>query len=111
MFFPAILRGVRKRCPRCGVGKLFERRYTLRQRCSECDLQYERRDGDTWAFMYVSTALITGPIVTLMLMIRPPSMLIGRIFIFAVAAAALLASLPNRKGIAVALEYLIRRKT
>jgi uncharacterized protein (DUF983 family) len=61
--------------------------------------------------MYVSTAFITGTIVAMMLMIRPPSLWVGRVFIFAVAVSALLVSLPNRKGIAVALEYLVRRRT
>ena len=82
----------------------------MAERCSACGLVFERRDGDTWAFMYVSTALITGLIVAVMLMVRPPSMWIGRVFIVVVAVIALLVSLPHRKGVAVAIDYLIHRK-
>jgi len=108
---PALVRGVRKRCPQCGEGKLFERWYTLRRHCAACDLEYEPRDGDTWAFMYISTAFVTGSIVCAMLMFKPPTMFVGRVLILAVAVAALLASLPHRKGVAVAIDFLVRRKT
>ncbi len=40
-----LLRGAAKRCPRCGERRLFERWFTLVQRCPTCNLALERSDG------------------------------------------------------------------
>ena len=41
----ALVRGLVKRCPRCGQGRLFTRWFTLTRRCPRCDLALERSDG------------------------------------------------------------------
>src|ERR1044071_8255668 len=55
-----VRRGLAKRCPRCGDGPIFRRWYTLHHQCSACQLPFESSEGDTWAFMYLSTAFMTG---------------------------------------------------
>jgi uncharacterized protein (DUF983 family) len=40
-----ISRGLRKRCPRCGAGNLFESRFTMRERCGRCVLKLEREEA------------------------------------------------------------------
>jgi uncharacterized protein (DUF983 family) len=43
---PAMLgRGLTRRCPRCGQGKLFPRWFTMLPRCPRCDLDFERGEG------------------------------------------------------------------
>ena len=36
-----IFRGARRRCPRCGSGKVFDSWFKMRERCPACDLQFE----------------------------------------------------------------------
>ena len=38
-------RGMTKRCPRCGGGKLFDSWYQLKPRCPRCGLKFERESG------------------------------------------------------------------
>jgi|CXWL01.1.fsa_nt_gi uncharacterized protein (DUF983 family) len=105
-YFPALLRGLRQRCPRCGVGRLFERWQTLRENCPECGLSFEPGQGDTWAFMYLSTAFLTGLILIGMLLVVPTRQWVGRFIVGAAAILAILGTLPRRKGLSVAVDYL-----
>jgi uncharacterized protein (DUF983 family) len=38
-------RGLTKRCPWCGQGKLFRRWLSLKGRCPRCNLRFEREEG------------------------------------------------------------------
>jgi uncharacterized protein (DUF983 family) len=40
-----VLRGLARRCPRCGQGKLFKRWLTFPKTCPRCGLQFEREEG------------------------------------------------------------------
>ncbi len=40
-----VLRGLGRRCPRCGEPRIFERRFTLKPRCPTCDLRFEKEEG------------------------------------------------------------------
>jgi uncharacterized protein (DUF983 family) len=53
---------LRHRCPRCRVGKIFQRSIFLgfpkmQERCSVCHLRYEREPGYFLGAMYISYAL------------------------------------------------------
>ncbi len=104
-----LLRGICKRCPRCGQGPLFRKWYTLFDRCPECDLEYQPRDGDNWGFMYLGTAFVTGILAVGILLLTPPNLWIGRVVLLVAAVVALGGTLPNRKGFAIAFDYVIRR--
>lgn len=106
----AVLRGLRKRCPRCGRGPLFRGWNRLLDGCPVCGLLYERHAGNTWFFMYMTTAGLTGVLVVIMFLLRPAVIWIGQVAVFAAAVLAIVLSLPHRKGIAVALDYLIERR-
>lgn len=106
-----MVRGLRKRCPRCGEGRLFARWYTLHDRCASCRLAYDAADGDTWAFMYASTAFLTGVIIVAMLLTTPPQVWAARLLVFPIAMVVVVGSLPFRKGLAIAFEFLIERRT
>jgi uncharacterized protein (DUF983 family) len=109
-FSQALLRGLRGRCPRCGQAPLFAGWNRLHERCPVCGLAFERRSGDTWFFMYMSTAGLTGSLVVIMFLIHPRVLWIGQVAVALAAIAVIGLSLPYRKGIAVALDYLIERE-
>jgi uncharacterized protein (DUF983 family) len=43
--FRVLVRGLRKRCPRCGERNIFETFFRLKPRCPVCDLRFEREEG------------------------------------------------------------------
>lgn len=105
--FQALSRGLRLRCPRCGQGHLFASWNHLLETCPVCGLEFERRLGDTWFFMYMSTAGLSGALVVAMFLIRPRVVWVGQAVVCLAAVAIIGLSLPYRKGIAVALDYWI----
>lgn len=107
--FQVLLRGLRRRCPRCGEGPLFAGWNRLHESCQVCGLAFEKRSGDIWFFMYMTTAGLTGLLVVTMFLIRPRVLWIGQLLVGLAAVAIIGLSLPVRKGIAVALDYLLER--
>jgi uncharacterized protein (DUF983 family) len=53
-----VWRGLRLRCPRCGVGKLFQHGYTMYESCGACGWVFEREEG------YWTGALAVNLVVT-----------------------------------------------
>lgn len=107
----ALGRGLRGRCPRCGVGRLFHGWNRLRDDCAVCHLRFEPHSGDTWFFMYMTTAGLTGVFVVVMFLVRPRVVWAGQLAVLAAAFVVIGLSLPLRKGLAVALDYLVERRT
>ena len=60
--------------------------------------------------MYMSTAGLTGLLVVTMFLLRPRVLWIGQLLVCLAAVALIGLSLPYRKGIAVALDYLLERE-
>ena len=58
----ALRRGLRKRCPHCGEGRLFSRWHQL-ERCSVCGLVFVPNPGDTWAFTIFGDRLPVAAII------------------------------------------------
>ena len=54
---PAIQRCLRRRCPRCGAGGLFQSAFRLREACAECGLVYRVEQGAMTGQMYLSAAV------------------------------------------------------
>jgi len=48
--------GVRLSCPRCGVGRLYEKPFKMHGNCSHCDLKFEREQGYFIGAMYINYA-------------------------------------------------------
>lgn len=104
-------RGWKRRCPRCGEGPLFRRGINAYDRCSNCDLLYQPDRGDTWLFMIITDRL---PIFLGIVMVYfgfHPSTLPAIIGFFALIALPLLATIRERQGLALALEYYVRTRT
>jgi len=57
--------------------------------------------------MYVSTAALTGVVVVLMILVRPSNLAAGRAVVAVIALGLIVASLPARKGMAVAINYIV----
>jgi uncharacterized protein (DUF983 family) len=104
----ALRRGLRRRCPGCGEGQLFRRGLKTYERCSECNLLYQRDYGDTLMFMIITDRIpILFGIAFLYFGIHPTGWLSTALF-FGALSVPLLATLRERQGLAIALDYLLR---
>lgn len=102
-------RGARRRCPHCGLGPLFVRWITLHERCEVCGLRFLRNQGDTWLYWIVMDRIpiAVGLILIVFFGLHTPTWPQALLF-FAAMVAPLVATMPQRQGIAVALNYLSR---
>jgi uncharacterized protein (DUF983 family) len=103
----ALRRGLARKCPHCGRGRLFAGRTHL-QRCEVCGLEYERNPGDTWAFTIIGDRLPIGIMIALLYFTLGRSYPILGMAAFAVMTIALFWTAPNRWGVGIALHYLSR---
>ena len=103
----ALRRGLRKRCPHCGQGRLFTG-WKFIERCSVCGLVFARNPGDTWAFTIFGDRLPLGAMIAVIYfgVIRSHRAL-GVTMLIAFAALAVWTT-PNRWGVGIALHYLSR---
>lgn len=60
---------VRLKCPRCGEGELFGKVgfFEMQERCSNCDLKYEKESGFFYGAMYISYGLNVATFVVALL--------------------------------------------
>jgi len=63
-----LLRGLVRRCPRCGERKVFASRFKLKERCPRCALLFEREEG-FWLGAYVINFGVGEGMVALLLMV------------------------------------------
>ena len=102
----AIGRGLRLRCPVCGVGRLFASFWRMREACPQCGVSYGREAGFWLGSMdinlTISLLLILGSLLFL------PELDLERELIVLGAAALLLPALLFRwvRGVWMALMYL-----
>ena len=109
-FRTAIWRGFRRRCPRCGVGALFARWFALEKHCSHCDLLYEEKPGDTWAFWLIGDRIFLGIlIIAIFLVFRSANWAVALVFLVA-TGVPLVWTMPHRMGVCVALDFLLRER-
>ena len=92
------------------MGRLFLGWNRLRDACPVCGLAFEPGSGDTWFFMYMTTAGLTGTLIVAMFLIRPRVVWIGQVAVLLAAFVLIGLTLPLRKGLAVALDYLVERR-
>ena len=109
MIRQALMRGWRRRCPRCGEGELFRRRLEINSACSACGLQFQPNEGDTLMFMMLTDRIpiLIGVILVYFLGFRSNSVAITLAFLAAMTVP-LIATLRNRQGLALAMVYLSR---
>jgi len=103
----ALGRGVRKRCPHCGEGRLFSG-WSFFPSCPVCGLVFARNPGDTWAFTIMGDRLpLAGMIVVIYFGVIRSHPVTGVTLLIAFAALGLWTT-PNRWGLSIALHYLSR---
>ncbi len=105
-----LLRGLRRRCPHCGQGRLFVKRLELYERCAVCGIRFEFKRGDTWGFWILLDRLLIGvPILIFFISLMPPG---SKVFYYWAAAivVVVLGTAQHRYGLCVALDYFSRRR-
>jgi uncharacterized protein (DUF983 family) len=112
--FRVLIRGVRKRCPRCGERRIFDGFFTLKTRCPACDLRFEKEEGGFlgamalnyavaiafWLVVMIIGVALTVPVVPVAPLL---AMSIG------VLAAVPVWFYPRSKALWAAIEYLVAR--
>ena len=104
----ALRRGVSRRCPHCGEGRLFSGWAHHLERCSVCGLVFERNPGDTWAFTIIGDRLpVAAMIVVIYFGVLRSHRVLGITMLIALAGLVIWTA-PNRWGASIALHYLSR---
>lgn len=109
-----LVRGLRKRCPRCGYRRIFDGFFRLKARCPSCDLRFEKEEGGflgamalnyTVAIGFWLVVLVVGIALTVPVVPVAPilAMSIG------VLAAVPVWFYPRSKTLWAAIEYLVAR--
>ena len=104
---PALWRGWRCRCPRCGDGRLFDGLVKVRAECDVCGLDYSpQRADDGPAYI---TILVVGHIMGFILHLAfvwfEPTPLVLATSLSAIAIALSLYLLPRFKGGLIAFQW------
>jgi uncharacterized protein (DUF983 family) len=97
-----------RRCPHCGVGRLFSGWSTHLERCATCGLVYERNPGDTWAFTILGDRLPVAATIAIIYFGVVRSHRIIGFTLLALFGVLLVWTAPNRWGVGIALHYLSR---
>jgi len=48
--------GLRLRCPRCGIGRLYDKPFRMNEHCADCGLKFEREQGYFVGAIYINYA-------------------------------------------------------
>ena len=110
----ALWRGLRRRCPRCGHGRLFRRYFELVPRCPGCGLRFEREEGywagalivNIAAVMLAFFAVFVGGMILFWPDVRWGWLLFATV---AVNGIVPIAFYPHSKTIWMALDVLMHR--
>jgi uncharacterized protein (DUF983 family) len=106
--FALIRRGFAKRCPHCGKGPLFEKWFTLHSACPDCGYRFERSAGDTWGFWIIGDRILIAAVIAALYFGFTPETWWGRGLFLLSVVIPLVWTMPNRKGVGIALDYLSR---
>ena len=112
----AFARGLTRRCPRCGSGRLFRRWLKIRERCPRCGLRLEREEGGFLGAMTIKYAVTTLAWIALLvvwLIVDLPGL---RVVPLAVTSVGLVAAFPLvffpfSKTIWATVDYLVYRSS
>ena len=99
--WPAVLRGLRFRCPNCGRGHLFRSYLKPVDVCSECAENLGRiraDDGPAWLTVLITGHVTVGAALT-MEMVHPIAVASGIAIFCSLTLAMALALLPRAKGV------------
>lgn len=108
-------RGVRRKCPRCGTGRIFETWFRMVARCPTCGLVFER-ESDFWLGAYVVNLAVTEGLLIVALLVyvfravsdptTPSAPVLGAALVFAVGSPV--AFFPFSRTIWAAIDLAMR---
>ena len=106
--WPALLNGLRCRCPRCGEGKLFRRYLKVADRCSQCGLDFSHHRADDLP-AYVAITIVGHILVVGLMHFQTAGSAVAPwvylVVLVPLAIALPLLMLPSIKGAIVALQW------
>jgi uncharacterized protein (DUF983 family) len=100
-------RGLRKRCPHCGKGRLLSG-WSHLDRCSVCGLVFERNPGDTWAFTIIGDRVPVAVMIVLIYFGVMRSHHVLGLTMMVMLLVVWLWTTPIRWAAGIALNYLSR---
>jgi uncharacterized protein (DUF983 family) len=109
-----LLRGARKRCPRCGERQIWQGWFTIRARCPFCDLRFEREEGGflgAMALNYAVAVIAWVVVLVVGLILTVPDVPVAPLLAASilVIVVTLLWFYPRSKTIWAAIEFLVAR--
>lgn len=107
---PAVLRGLRRRCPNCGEGHIFTGYLKVRDACPNCaeDLRPQRADdGPAYATILIVGHLMAPLLLWAFVTYRPSTVVLIAIFTIGCIGLSLFL-LPRLKGAFVAIQWAKR---
>lgn len=112
----AFVRGLTRRCPRCGSGGLFAGWFTIREACPRCRLRLQREEGGFLGAMtinYTVTAAVWLVVFATWLVLDLPDVHVAALTIVSLAIAGLVPLLffPFAKTTWAAVDYLVYRSS
>jgi uncharacterized protein (DUF983 family) len=107
------VRGLLRRCPRCGGGRLFRRWTRIAERCPTCGLELERGEGFTLGVMTVNLAALFAIAIVYLLVafaVTLPDPPVAALTIVGVASGLVVpvVTLPFAKTTWLAIDLLMR---
>ncbi|KJZ19679.1 DUF983 domain-containing protein [Loktanella sp. S4079] len=107
---PAIMRGLRRRCPQCGEGHMFTGYLKVADQCPTCheELSHHRADDGPAYLTILLVAHIIGFAIHLMWVIWEPAPWIMATTLSVGSVALCLYLLPRLKGMIVAIQWARR---
>ena len=104
-------RGWHKKCPQCGQGELYRKWMRLHEHCPACGLKYLESQGDLIGpLVFLDRLLFLVPLVVLFWFAGWHPNLLLLVLLGGAALFLLLYTMPNRNGVSLAIDYLLRRK-
>ena len=109
-----LLRGLRKRCPRCGDRDLFVGWFTMRAACPRCDLRLEKEAGGFLGAMTLNYAVAMGAwlvVLGIAIAVTVPDIPVVPLLLISAAILILMPLwfYPRSKATWAAVEYLVLR--
>ena len=107
---PALIRGWRRRCPRCGKGPMLKSYLTVRDSCPVCNetLSHHRADdGPAYLTILIVGHLMAPAIIWAFTTFRPDPMVLASVFTVGCVGLSLYL-LPRLKGAIVGLQWAKR---
>lgn len=106
-------RGLARRCPLCGAGRLFRRWFTIVERCPRCGFRFERIEGHWLGALGMNTivsfaAVVVAVIAAFALTYSDESPTIAIVAIVATAVIVPLAFYPVSKTLWSAIDLAMR---